>query len=156
MSEARALQTDPNGSASDARGKILALEAAMLAMPERQISLEIRHHFAPGLYLREMILPKDVCLTGKIHKTEHFCILSKGKVSVHTEEGHQVLTAPAVIHSMPGAKRAIYSHEDSVWTNIHHNPENLRDLDAIEAHYVTDSFEKFQAFAEAKRLEGGN
>lgn len=154
MTEARALIKDRD-DASATRGKILALEAAMLAMPEQQVNLEVRHHFAPGLYLREMILPKDVCLTGKIHKTEHLCILSKGKVSVHTEQGHQIIEAPAVIHSMRGVKRALYSHEDSVWTNIHHNPDDLRDPGEIEAYYVTDSFDNFQAFVEAKRLQGG-
>lgn len=150
--EARALTTEGQ---AEARGKILALEAAMQAMPERQVTLELRHHFAPGLYLREMIMPKDVCLIGKIHKTEHLCILSKGEVTVVTDEGTKRLKAPAVVHSMPGVKRAIYSHEDSVWTNIHHNPDDRRDLDAIEAHYVTDTFEKFQAFADAKQLSRG-
>lgn len=155
MSEARALETCPKDAAAEARGKIMALEAAILAHPDRVVAFPLQHYFAPGLYLREMTMPKNAVLTGKIHKTEHLCILSKGKVSVQTEDGLQIVTAPAVVHSMPGAKRAIFAHEESVWTNIHHNPTDERDLEKIEALYVTDTYEQFLAFAERANIEGG-
>jgi hypothetical protein len=29
----------------------------------------VRHYFAPGLYAREMTIPKGVTVTGSVHKT---------------------------------------------------------------------------------------
>jgi hypothetical protein len=111
------------------REKVNRLEGEIQKLP--QVEIPLVHYFAPGLYLREMQMPKFAVLTGAVHKTEHICILSKGHVQVVTDEGVLDLVAPATIHSMPGAKRAIVALEDSVWTNIHHNPDNIQDPDIL-------------------------
>jgi hypothetical protein len=145
MMEAMALQqiAAEQQCAADMRAKILKLEAAMLAMPpEHQVHIEPKHYFAPGLYLREITIPEGVALTGAIHRTEHYCILSHGEVSVRTENGIRRIKAPAVIHSLPGMKRVLYAHEESVWINVHHNPTNERDLDQIDKIYTAKNFEE--------------
>jgi quercetin dioxygenase-like cupin family protein len=91
--------------------------------------LPITHHFADGIYAREMFMPAGAILTGAVHKTNHMCILSKGHVRVASEDGPIDLVAPATIIAPPGTKRAIYALEDSVWTNIH--ATNETNLDKI-------------------------
>lgn len=142
-------------SQSEMRGKIQALEEAIKADPHSmtQANFDTRHHFVPGVYVRELVIPKDVLLTGKIHKTEHLCILSQGKVSVWTDEGMKTLEAPAIVHSMPGIKRVLYAHEDSTWINVHHNPTDEKDLEKIDEIYVVDSYEQFLSFTELKQIE---
>lgn len=135
----------------ETRGKIMQLEAVLLSMP--QIEIPIRHYFAPGLYLREMTMPKDSVVTGKIHKTEHLCILAKGSVMVVNEDEKKILHAPAVIHSMPGTKRALHAIEEVVWINVHHNPTNEKNEEKIEDIFVTDTYEQFLSFTESKLLE---
>lgn len=44
---------------------------------------DITHFFTPGMYVREIHMPKDTLWTTKVHKTEHVFIISKGKVAVH-------------------------------------------------------------------------
>jgi hypothetical protein len=136
------------------RAKIVGLEAAIKAQPDQQIEIDIKHHFAPGLYLREMLMPKNSVVVGKIHKTEHLCILSKGKVIVVNENGRQLLEAPAVVHSVPGVKRALHALEETVWVNCHHNPTDERDLEKIDDVFVVDTFDQFLSFTEQKKLEG--
>lgn len=141
------------------RDKILSLEAAMFAMPEHQIKVEIVHHFAPGLYGREMRVPAGACLVGKIHKTEHLCVLSKGDVTVIGDSGPHRIQASTVVHSLPGTKRAILAHEDSVWINFHHNPTNERDTDHIEDIFIAKTFEDAylstsRSFSDALRFIG--
>ena len=130
---------------SELRSKILQLESAMLAIPDHmtQEDFQTKHYFAPGLYLREITIPKGVTLTGKIHKTEHMCILSKGDVSVYTEDGIKRIQASTVVHSLPGTKRVMFAHEESVWINCHYNPENEKDIDKIDDLFVVDTFEQF-------------
>ena len=109
------------------REKVEQLEQMMQAYDPAVLPL--KHYFADGLYAREMFMPAGVILTGAVHKTNHICILSKGRVRVASEAGPIELVAPATIVSPPGTKRAIYALEDSVWTNIH--ATNETDLDKI-------------------------
>lgn len=146
----------PTKSPEEMRSSILKLESAMLSDKSIQVHIEPKHYFAPGLYLREIFIPKGVVLTGRIHKTEHLCVLSLGKVSVYTEDGMKTLEASHVVHSMPGMKRVLYAHEDSVWINCHHNPSNEHDLDKIEEIYTTGTYEELTAFMQGKLTQGGN
>lgn len=139
----------------DARSKIVQLEKAMLQMKEHQITIEICHHFAPGIYSREMRMPSGSVVVGKIHKTEHLCVLAKGRVTVVSEDGKKEYSAPSVIHSMPGTKRALHAHEEVVWINFHHNPTNENDISKIDDLFVVDTFDQFLEFTEQKKLDGG-
>jgi hypothetical protein len=131
-------------SAAAARAAVLALEASMLALPpERHWDGEAatRHYFAPGIYCRELTIPAGMVVIGKIHMTRHICIVSKGEVSVVTEDGALRIAAPATFVSAPGTKRAVYAHAETVWTNVHPNPDDETDLSRIEARVIAESFE---------------
>ena len=75
------------------RKRVFYLEAAIEQMP--QTDCHIRHHFADGVYAREMTIPAGVVLTGAVHKTCHLSILSKGKIQLVSDEEVIELTAPA-------------------------------------------------------------
>jgi len=100
------------------RGKVLQLEEEMRKQPNH-IEIATAHYFAPGLYAREIFIPKGTLLTGKIHLFGHLNIISKGEISVLTEEGMKRIKAPCTLVSRPGIKRLGLAHEDTVWTTIH-------------------------------------
>ena len=50
---------------------------------------DVKHMFANGCYLREIFMPAGARVIGKIHATEHFNIILKGKVTVVTAEGKE-------------------------------------------------------------------
>lgn len=129
------------------RGKVEQLEEMMQAYDPAV--LPITHHFADGIYAREMFMPKGAILTGAVHKTTHMCILSKGHVRVATEDGPLDLVAPATLVAKPGAKRAIYALEDSVWTNIH--ATNETDLDKIVEELTESTAAELQGGAANKQ-----
>lgn len=109
------------------RAHVLRLEESISKMP--QVECPVWHHFAPGLYARKMLIRKGTVLTGAVHKTEHLCIIS-GDIEVTTDDGVKRITdAHAIINSKPGAKRAGYAHEDTVWTTVHATSET--DLDKL-------------------------
>src|ERR1700691_5873544 len=62
------------------RERVNAIEAEMRKEP--QLSLPLVHHFSHGLYARELHIPKDALITGKIHKFAQLNILLKGDLSV--------------------------------------------------------------------------
>ncbi len=112
------------------------LERAMRTVP--QLEIEPVHHFADGLYAREITIPAGTLLTGKIHKTRHLNIISKGRITVWSElDGKREIEAPFSFVAEPGTRRVGYAHEETVWTTIHATSEtNLERLEAelIEPH----------------------
>lgn len=110
------------------REQIERLEREIDQLP--QIELPVRHYFSPGLYAREMFIPAGTVLTGKVHKTTHMNVISAGAITVWTEEGMKLITAPHTFVSYPGTKRAGLTHADTVWTTFHVTEET--DLDKLE------------------------
>lgn len=110
---------------------------------EPQFVIEPAHYFADGIYAREIYIPKGVLLTGKIHRTRHLNIISKGRIAVVTEDGERVIEAPCTFVAEAGTKRAGLALEDTVWTTIHASKET--DLGKLEDELIAPSFEALEA-----------
>src|SRR5207244_83087 len=90
-------------------------------------------------YAREILIRAGTVLTGKVHSTEHLNIVSQGRIIVWTEDGMKEVAAPCTLVSRPGTKRVGFALEDTVWTTIHANPQNLTDLAALEAALIDNT-----------------
>lgn len=105
------------------------LQLVMAQLPQTELPLV--HRFTPGLYVREIFMPKGTVVISKIHKTEHPYVVSKGVVSVWIDGvGVQKIVAPYTGITKPGTRRILYIHEDTVWTTFH--PTDETDLARIE------------------------
>ena len=111
------------------RAKVDALEAALQGVP--QVDCPVRHHFAPGVYAREMSIPAGTVVTGAVHKTENLIIVSMGRLQIVTDDGTREVAAGDMIICRPGMKNAVVALEDSRLTNILPNPENLTDIERL-------------------------
>ncbi|TAM02190.1 MAG: SET domain-containing protein-lysine N-methyltransferase [Paraburkholderia sp.] len=110
-----------------AREKIMALEREIQKMP--QVDCPVRHYFAPGMYAREMTIPAGVAVTGAVHRHEHLCTVSKGRLLVLDDEFMREIQAPCTLVSKAGKKRVGYALEETVWTTYHCTTKT--DLDEI-------------------------
>ena len=114
---------------------ISRLKNELLKLP--QFEPITRHHFANGMYMRTLWSPADTVIVGKVHKTEHFYALLTGIIQVTTDQGVVELNAtrdgPQVLICPVGTRRAVCVIEDAWRMNVHLNPDNLSDIDAIEA-----------------------
>lgn len=120
-------------SPAQTRADIERLQVLMSAMP--QIALPTAHHFADGVYVREMRCPAGATIVGKVHKRPHFFILAAGEMTV-TGDGMppRLIAAPAVIVSGPGIKRVGHAHTECVCLNVHRTDST--DLDIIETELI--------------------
>lgn len=133
------------------RDKVMRLEEWLKQFPQQ--AEQVTHHFSPGVYVREMFIPKGTVLTGKIHRHAHLNIMTKGDISVLTEHGVRRLKGPCTLLSSPGIKRAGYAHEDTVWMTVHENHDNERDMEKLEARYIAPDFDALEHITvEADRL----
>jgi hypothetical protein len=110
------------------------LEAALLAGPHVDPETLTHHHFAHGVYGREMRIPAGMIVVGKIHRYSTLNILAQGSISVTTPEGQKVITAPAIFTSPPGMKKVALALTDCVFLNGH--PSFETDLEALEREFI--------------------
>jgi len=109
---------------------------------------KIKHHYATGVYGRELFIPEGQVIVSKIHKGKTFNIITEGMVSVISEMGFHTYTAPYVFVSDPFTKRVVISHMDTVWVTAHGSDKT--DLKDIEEEIIARDFSELYAIEEGK------
>lgn len=108
------------------------ITAAMMGEKQAHIDFPITNRFTPGLYVREMFMPKFAIVVSRIHKTTHPFVISKGKVDVWCpNHGWQRLEAPHTGITKPGTQRLLMILEDTIWTTFHPGPWDGNDPQEI-------------------------
>ena len=138
------------------REAIFALEDVMRTMP--QVDLPVLHHFAPGLYARELFIPQGVTLTGYIHKTEHISILLSGTLIMADGEGGSIeVTGPRIEIAKPGIKRVAFAKTNVRFMTVHATDET--DVEVLHTELVTNDITEVIGFddmiEQPEKLEGG-
>lgn len=139
------------------REAILNLEQSLIkkagtTLGDNEERCPLKHTFGDGTYVREMFIPKGTPLSGKIHK--HACtnILVSGDITVFTEEGEKRIQGPCTFVSPPGVKRIGFAHEDTIWINVHSNPDNETDLSKIEQRVIAKDYGEYDKLIKQKGM----
>ncbi len=119
-------------TSSPTLAQIEKLEAELMKFPPAEIPTD--HIFGPGFYARTIIIPADTTLTGKVHATEHIFMVTKGDITLATEDGIRRVQAPFQMVCRPGLKRVGYTHSETTCVNIHITHET--DLVKLEAELI--------------------
>lgn len=136
------------------RDRIVDLEKAIGSLPDSYGMDEfnegkIRHHFATGVYGRELFIPKGNVIVSKIHRAKTFNVIAKGVISVICPtNGFNTYEGPFCFVSEPFTKRVVIAHEDTLWITCH-GYEGSEDLKEVEEKIIAKDFE------ELKTLTGG-
>lgn len=135
----------------EAREQIVSLQKYFESLEydeDQQAKCTMRHFYSAGMYAREMFIPANMCIVGKIHRHAHLNTISKGKIRVTTEFGADEYDAtdhPCTFESQAGTKRAVYAITDTVWTTYHTiDHTKYADLPALEHALVADTFEDYE------------
>ncbi len=118
--------------------KIQETEDFLKTLPD--VKLEVKHHFCNGMYARELFIPAGTILTGKIHKTEHLCMMS-GDIYIVDVHGKRRVTGTHVFKSEKGDKRVGLTYSDTVFTTFHVTDET--NIDMLESQLVADTYEEY-------------
>jgi hypothetical protein len=111
------------------------VEAAFLEQP--QADCPVTHRFGPGIYIREVLLPRGAYVVGHAHKTVHLNIMLTGRLGLFDDDGNEtILSAPQTFVAGMGRKVA-YIYEDVIWQNVHATTET--DVETLEDTYLDKS-----------------
>lgn len=132
--EPKELTADATPAVPPTREQIVKLQSAML--PIQCDQPEPRHFFAPGMYLRELVVPAGMLMVGKTHKHAHFLLVLKGRAEVISEFGRMIVEAGHISISQAGVKRVVLALEDTQFVTVHLNQSDTQDLQVIEAEHI--------------------
>jgi hypothetical protein len=128
------------------RARIRKLTTDLLALPsEDKREFEVKHTFLNGMYMRELFIPKGSLLVGKVHKLDCINIVSKGDISILTENGSARVTAGHSTVSPAGVQKVGFANEDTVFINVFRTDET--DPERVEDVVAWDSYEAFDRLA---------
>jgi hypothetical protein len=118
-----------------AAGKIDSLRRELSTQP--QAECPVSHHFGPGIYIREVVMPAGTVVVGKYHRHDHLCNMIEGRMVVVNEDGDRAeVVAPTVFMAKKGRKTA-YILETVRFQNIFSTDET--DVEKLEHMLVSDS-----------------
>lgn len=134
------------------REKISRLLKIMMDTPSADVDCRdcpVTHFKAPGMYARQMFIPKGQLIIGKIHKHAHLNQITSGHVQVETEHGRMEIIGPHTFTSEPGTQRCVLAIEDTIWTTFHLNPQDLNpeneaDMKKLEDEIIAKSHDDVQ------------
>lgn len=147
MTDVATYTTSPVPATTEIRQRLLQFEDVLAMFPNARFGdnddCPLKHSFAPGIYVREITIPRGMLLTGKIHRHCHPNFLMKGEVSVFTEStGWERIKAPHAMISAAGTKRVVFTHEETVWITVHATDKT--DLKEIEKELIAPTFEEYE------------
>jgi hypothetical protein len=136
------------------KDKVMHLQEMLNKVP--QVDCPIKHYFAPGVFAREITIPKGTCLIGAVHKTDNLAILSSGRLLIVVDTGTMEMSAPYVINVKAGQKNAAVALETSTWTNFFPNPENETDIDVFIERFTESKASELIGGADNKQLKSNH
>ncbi len=111
---------------------VQALQDAMLKLP--QFEPPTSHTFHAGMYLRAVEQPAGSTVVGALHKVPHFFYLAVGCLAVVDGEVEEIIHAPRLLCTEPGAKRALFAVSDCLYFTIHRT--DTTDVESAEDEMV--------------------
>jgi hypothetical protein len=124
------------------------IESAMLEM--EQVDCPVIHTFGPGIYIRQVLIPRGTFAIGHKQKMNHMNIFLQGQMLIPSGNGEpKVITAPMMFTASPERKIG-YALADIVWLNIY--PSNETDVSVLEETFLEKS-ETWIAYDKQKQLE---
>lgn len=104
-----------------------------------QVECPLTHRFTPGMYIREIFMPKGSIVTSLLHLTTHPFFIMKGDVNVwYPGLPVERYIAPYTGITKAGTRRLLFNNEDTVWTTCHIT--DLTDPDEIMESITANDF----------------
>lgn len=127
-------------------GEALSVEKRLMGLP--QGVYPVTDYFAPGVYVRETIVPAFNLVVGHMHREETINIVLAGSALVKVGDELRTIKAPAIFNTPAGSRKIVYALEELRFLNVHPNPTNETDPDQLEDALI----EKSEAFLKYEKL----
>lgn len=135
---------------SELRERVETLQSETLKLEQYEPPTE--HTFHGGMYCRLVAQIAGSLVVGKVHLKNHLFVLLSGTMLVTSGDEATEVTAPQVLCSVPGTKRALYAVTDAAYMTVHRTDQVT--VEAVEDEVVEpDAASPFMVGNKLKREE---
>lgn len=114
----------------------ITLELARASGAMTDVDMPLTHHFADGIYVRQLTIPAGTRIIGKKHKKACVNIMLKGDITIYADGDMERFTDHYIGVAPAGTQKAAIAHKETVWLCIHavdnHNLEEIEKDIVIE------------------------
>jgi ribosomal protein L31 len=103
----------------------------------------VTHNFADGQYIRQIVMPKNLLVSTKIHSKNHPFFIMKGEASIYSDKGVERIKAPFHGITEAGTKRVLYIHEECTFITVHRT--DCLSVDEVLNEVTVDDFSKIES-----------
>ena len=93
-------------------------------------SENLKHHFFPGMYAKEVRISRGHVLLSHKHLFDHLSILASGGILLDVDGVRTLHNGPAALNIVAGQHHEVHALTDVVWFCIHATDET--DVDKID------------------------
>lgn len=113
------------------KDRLLQLDAFLIH--GEQVECPLAHRFTEHQWIRERFVPAGTLFTTYTWRLEHPFFGSMGELLIWDEmSGWVHFKCPCTGITKAGTKRVVYAITDVVWSSVHFNPTNTRDIAELE------------------------
>lgn len=131
----------PTPTAPSTEQQMAYLEAIQEDMARyEQAVIPVKHILLPGLYARQIEIPADCRLIGKVQVSPHLNFVLEGDITFMVDGVVRRVGAGWSGAIDGGTKKIGYAHARTVWMTVHPNPDNETDTAVLEQRIAADSY----------------
>ncbi len=104
---------------TDVLSRIETLQHSLERMP--QVDLSVSSNNINGMYIREITIPANTSIVGRVHLYPYVDIMLSGDITIVSSDEPEPIryTGHNVMFGVPGRKRTGFAHEETKWVTIH-------------------------------------
>ena len=104
----------------------------------------MEHEIINGMVRRTLFIPKGMFVTGRIHKEPYIDMVIWGDVEVQVQTGTERYDQFTILEGIPGRKRVLYAHADTLWTTV--DRTTAKSLDEVEDNITFGKFCEYNEY----------
>jgi quercetin dioxygenase-like cupin family protein len=102
----------------------------------KEFGIDVAHHFAHGMYAKEVRMPANTSLISHKHNFDHLSVLASGSVLLECDGVARTINGPQCITIAAHKKHAVTAITDAVWYCVH--PTNETDETIVDGTLIHD------------------
>jgi hypothetical protein len=114
----------------------------------------VQQKLVNGMYLRVLLIPKDMVITGRMHKNHYLDLVAYGDMTVEsylhdgTKENACRYKGFHIFNGVPGRKRVVHTYQNTLWITI--DRTDVEDVDIALSDITVEKRELYKKLLEEK------
>jgi len=135
---------------SECRAAFNTLEQELFKQEQiEECDYQLVEYLNGGMYGRQITVPENALITGRIYLFDHMEIMLSGEISILSADGGVThYEGYNVIEAKAGKRQAGFAHKETVWLTLNQAPDSIP-LSELLNYTSVETYEEYESFHES-------